>query len=388
MNNNAIRSIVLLTFLVTFSVSAKALKITTWNLEHLQSELDYLSWVWQCQTDPENRPANMTYCGALDGMSWTSKQKCDFVKGKNLSTDLSAYQEKVKLIKYRLKELSSDVFAFQELNSLAALEQLFVDVPDYELSISNSPSSNLHVGYAIRKNLKPKFNQRNEFVVDTCNTPRAGDQCSKHTTRPGLEARIEFKDRELVLLNLHLKSGCQFYPIDDLTEDRVRPHKCETMDERLDRIITGCTTLRKQIPILEQWIETQVQKNPDFIILGDFNRNMRVDLGFSARSDNTDKTDKISSKTKITSLIKEVSDGSPSGASFILGEQQLVTKEIGGYSSCWTGIDWIGFSSNFAKKHGWSFANKPKLVGKDFRPYTKDRAIASDHCPVSVDIKD
>ena len=68
-----------------------------------------------------------------------------------------------------------------------------------------------------------------------------------------MELFVERGDQRLVLLGVHLKSGCPVGNLDTPTHE-------------------NCVTLAKQRAPLEAWVDEHTVKQVPFVILGDFNR--------------------------------------------------------------------------------------------------------------------
>jgi hypothetical protein len=78
--------------------------------------------------------------------------------------------------------------------------------------------------------------------------------------RRGTDLTVMLDGQSLRLLSVHLKSFCHR---DDL--DNVSPSDN-----------TDCGRLKRQIPILESWIEARVQEGVPLVVLGDFNRRFNI----------------------------------------------------------------------------------------------------------------
>ena len=63
----------------------------------------------------------------------------------------------------------------------------------------------------------------------------------------------------LRLLSVHLKSFCHQDDLDNVSASDN----------------TDCGKLKRQIPILESWIEARAQEGVPLVVLGDFNRRMK-----------------------------------------------------------------------------------------------------------------
>lgn len=187
-----------------------ALRIVTWNLEHLATR---------------------------DGEGCRPRTEADYAQLRRYATGLGA-----------------DVVAFQEVESRQAAERVFT--PDrWQVVIearSDAPRGGCYglkgqtiraqkVGFAIRKGLGfTRHADLRELGLD-----RAG-------LRWGVDVTIAGK-RPLRLLAVHLKSGCN--------SGRAPTDK-------------DCDVLFRQLPVLEQWIDARAGEPVPFAVLGDWNRRL------------------------------------------------------------------------------------------------------------------
>lgn len=205
-------------------VPPTALKISSWNLEHLAER---------------------------DGEGCRPRAEADYA-------GLRAHVER----------LGADVIAFQEVENLKAAERVFS--PDrYEVVMSSRPTTgrgggcygatgqtirNQAVGFAIRKG-----------VVWRRNPDLAGLGLGNPDLRWGVDVTVE-TTAPLRLLNIHLKSGCNSgrSPTDP-----------------------DCPVLFSQAPVLEAWIDQRASDGEAFVVLGDWNRRLaaRGDAFFSELGD-------------------------------------------------------------------------------------------------------
>lgn len=188
----------------TFKADARSLKLTSWNIEWLVSSQDSFSL-----------PEDIVF-----------RQKKDFDR-------LASY----------VKQLNADIIGLQEIGSIATLQQLF-PADNYQILLTND-SIPQHVGLAIRKGLH--FERHPDLTA--LNVYRAD---AHHPLRSGLDITLyEFKI-PLRLLIIHLKSGCQDYP--------------------LDKSSHSCPILKTQLLVVKNWIQERIKNHEAFILMGDFNR--------------------------------------------------------------------------------------------------------------------
>ncbi len=149
------------------------------------------------------------------------------------------------------EKLNSDVIAFQEVDSVAALDR--VASSDYTLVLSdrNLPQNQNHqfsdinqfTGFAIRKSI-PFADPKDVDLYDKGN----------HKLRfASYIVLYPESSKPIHLLSLHLKAGCmgKFYSNKE-----------------------SCQTLLSQGKNLNQWIKQREKLGQEYVIMGDFNHNL------------------------------------------------------------------------------------------------------------------
>lgn len=156
-------------------------------------------------------------------------------------------------LRHYVARLDADIIAFQEVENTAAAERVF-DPAEYTIEISNRPADGgtpcrnrpgyrktaIKVGFAIRRGI--------EYGRNADLTALAG-------RRRGVDITLFPGRSSLRLLTVHLASGCH-----SNAEDEQHGKDCE----RLDR----------QIPVVEQWLDTRTRQSQSGMALGDFNRRL------------------------------------------------------------------------------------------------------------------
>lgn len=138
------------------------------------------------------------------------------------------------------RRVAADVFAFQEVESATIARRVF---GNYDICIA--PGKGLqHVGFAIRRGLPHRCGP----PVESLSLNGAQRPGLLLTLLPDSQAPID-------LLVVHLKSGCA--------------------DTALSSKSTACALLARQADALHQWLVEQIQRQPRFLVLGDFNRSDR-----------------------------------------------------------------------------------------------------------------
>ncbi len=375
----------------------QALTITTWNLEHMMSEQVHKAWREFCGSETVSwddekatvaaKPKNLTYCNAHSGLQWPNNEIQESLPLRTSNN----YQLKVDALKARAEELSSDIFALQEVSGKKAIERVFSPEAYTAFFIPNNGIA-MSVGYAVKNNLADKVSVRTVNELAICDkedrlTPNNPTDCKKNVyrTRPGLEMTMSFDDVSLYLLNVHLKSSCRSYLLNQLPT-----HATERNDK-------GCRMLRDQVPSLEGWIDAKVLDNKLFMVLGDFNRNFVQEFkkNMPARLDGSDAVDKITPRSQIGSIIKELSDNDPNGARLNFEWQNInspynrTSTNLDGstynVASCHRGIDHFVFPEYLLEALD-GIPEKLYGYGSDFgdKGYCNDNARPSDHCPLTI----
>ena len=174
-----------------------------------------------------------------------------------------------KAIRRYLRQAGADVIAFQEVENLRAAQRVF-PASDYDIHISERPTREFPECYDIARD---RLMQRTGFAVRKDLAARLGlkvvrqpdvreVQGSRESGRWGVYLVLEPVDPEsgglqpLHLLSIHLKSRCTYQR---LTGNKIRD---------------DCRILYQQAGALSRWINTRARLNQNFIIAGDFNRQL------------------------------------------------------------------------------------------------------------------
>ena len=169
-------------------------------------------------------------------------------------------------------KIPADVVALQEVDGVGPARRVF---PAYELCFTSRPHVQ-NVGFAIRAGIPHRCNPDYRALGLPDDDVRWGADV---TLYPGT-------GREIRLLAVHLKSGCNRDP---LTTDR-----------------DACRTLQAQVPVLESWIDARAAEGLPFAVLGDFNR--RFDRVSAPARDGAG---------RIVALLPEIDDADPPGADLV-----------------------------------------------------------------------
>lgn len=193
--------------------SGAALKIATWNIEHLAE---------------------------ADGTGCHARSEPDYAALRNY-----------------VKVLDADVIAFEEVETAQAAARVF-PAENYTIVFSQRPASkregfcrrdategptirNQHVGFAVRHGVK--FTRNPDLSALGLGDP---------DLRWGVDITVQGK-QPVRLLALHLKSGCA---------------RGDSYD--------ACPVLFDQVPVLSEWISARQSEGVDYVLLGDWNRRMSL----------------------------------------------------------------------------------------------------------------
>jgi endonuclease/exonuclease/phosphatase family metal-dependent hydrolase len=158
--------------------------------------------------------------------------------GSRTAAELAALRELVDL-------LDADVIALQEVDGAEAAQQIF-DEGEYVFHFSTQDNPQL-TGFAIR-----------EGVAFTANPDLV--ELDIGDVRRGADLTVMLGDQPIRLLSVHLKSFCHQNDLDNVSPNDN----------------TDCGKLKRQIPILEGWIEDRAQEGVPVVVLGDFNRRFNI----------------------------------------------------------------------------------------------------------------
>jgi len=216
----------LISSLLTFPVVAahsgtSALRLATWNLEHLAAD-DYAG------------------CRPRSGADY-------------------------ERLRHHAERLNADLIALQEVENGAAVARVF-DPRIYAIEISHRPS--LSLGTCRRHRNQERTMQRTGLAI---NRGRLAEMGLTYRRLPDFQAiglrsqrwatRISIGPFDvpggaIQVVSVHLKSGCAF----DSLEGTVKRDQCRL--------------LLQQRGILEEWIDSRAGANEPFVLLGDFNRQL------------------------------------------------------------------------------------------------------------------
>lgn len=307
--------------------AAAPLRVASWNLGWHVSYGEVPAWAGQCGKSYEKDAASGVWKVVADGkegstVGWHIKEGRAQLEGVDLSVmppcgvyegpDRSKIPVTMAALAGRNQRIAAliagqikpDVIAFQEVSGTAAVyEALGADADKYRVCSFDGRYKVQRLAFAWRKELGDAVEACQ--VIDAISLPqaRAIDQ-----VRPGLTLTLKVGGQVLRFMTVHLKSSC-VTPLDGrgrLDQDRGPTDPCPI--------------LQQQVAPLEAAFEALPRGADQFIVLGDFNRNLwheanEVDGAKAVRSDgSTDLTGPLPAGVKTQSLYREINDGEPAAS--------------------------------------------------------------------------
>ena len=291
------------------------LMLATWNAQWLMLPETFDELAGRCLEKGTRARGNerSIYCNLVPGSRWSD-------------ADLE------RLGKFTAT-IPADVFALQETDGPGIAARIF---PGRSFCFTGRKDVQ-NLGFAIRPGIPYRCNADYRELGLPENDVRWGADV---TLYPGTS-------RELRLLAVHLKSGCNRDP---LTSDSP-----------------ACRTLQRQVPILEAWIDARAREDRPFVVLGDFNRRFDQEVG-PARDQ----------AGRIIAMWPELDDGDPTEADLVNPDVEPPKESCRQQDPVRPAIDHILLSATAARA----------LVPGSYRMWTYPRGDASlywpDHCVRSV----
>jgi endonuclease/exonuclease/phosphatase family metal-dependent hydrolase len=290
------------------------LTLATWNAEWLMEPATFDALIGSCTERGQRAPGSQRSipCNLAPRARWSDE---DLAR-------LAAFAASTQ----------ADVFALQEVDGEAAAARLF---PGW--SFCFTPRAHVqNTGFAIRPGIPHHCNAAYRDLGLPEDDVRWGADL---TLYPGSR-------RELRLLAVHLKSGCNRDPL--------------TKDER------ACQVLQRQVPVLEAWIDARAAEGARFAVLGHFNRRFDVEQGAAARD----------AAGHIAALWPEIDDGDPPGADLVDAEDRPPSEACRPQDPVRPAIDHILLGAELAGRR----------IEHSYRMWTypRDEARWPDHCIRSV----
>jgi endonuclease/exonuclease/phosphatase family metal-dependent hydrolase len=296
----------------------------------------------------------------------------------NLTRTSANYQ--IKLDKLRetvegvIEREGARVIAFQEVRSSAVIKLVLGKYADKFDVCDAKHNAFQTLAFAWDKSITSKPGQ---CAVETSLAIKdpPNDPAAFRTVRPGLALTLTVNGEPVTFMNVHLKASCA---------------SVTNSDPRYPgRLLTdanpACEVLNRQVPYLENWIESVSAKSPRFVLMGDFNRRIDDELALApkaneVRADGTDPAspNKVGADGKVATryLWQEISDGSPT-----MHQVPLSTKDGG--CTGFTGLDHIVISDALKAVNPGVIPSRKVAVAA-----VPNQAIeTSDHCPRIATLK-
>ncbi|WP_299688981.1 endonuclease/exonuclease/phosphatase family protein [uncultured Vibrio sp.] len=158
-------------------------------------------------------------------------------------------QSDFDMLQRYFQSLDADVVAFQEVDSVKAMQRVVghqykILMSDRALPENNHhqfPQVNQYTGFAVRRGIA--FTDYADFPLETS---------ANSKLRFASYIVVETNTKPIHMLSVHLKAGCS------------GAYKSNR----------DCSRLKEQAQQLNQWIQQRERSDQDYIILGDFNHNL------------------------------------------------------------------------------------------------------------------
>lgn len=306
---------------------AEPLRVASWNLGWHVSMAELPAWTAQCGKSYEKNAADGVWRVVPDGkegstVGWFIRESRSTLEGVDLAkmppcgvyeapnraklaVTAGAIAERNQRIAALLREqVRPDVIAFQEVSGTAAVREALGDQAGrYNVCSFDGQYKVQRLAFAWRKELGEALEPCQ--VIDAISLPEAKpiDQ-----VRPGYTLTLKVRGQVLRFLTLHLKSSC-VSPLDGrgkLDQDRGPTDPCPI--------------LQQQVAPLEAAFEQLPKGADNFIVLGDFNRNLwheanELEGARALRSDgSTDLSKPRPAGVKTQNLYREINDGEPAAS--------------------------------------------------------------------------
>ena len=303
--------------------AAERLALGTWNMEWLMTTATYDALKATCTSGSPPSHARAIPCNK-DRPPLPRRVAADF-------DALAAVASR----------LPADVVALQEVDGPEGAATVFRD--GWQLACFTSRAHPQKVGFAVRAGIPYACNpELKELDVD--GATRSGADI---TLFPGTPRAVR-------LLAVHLKSGC-------FTGSLANAPTA-----------TPGGVLRRQVPVLERWIDARATEGARFAVLGDFNRRLELDAALDAGTDDA----------QPDAVFDALSDGQPKGAVLLratAGQAHVRCSPLDRHPPA--SIDNILVSRSLAALGHLAYS---RIV---FDADTAARHKFSDHCPAILTIQ-
>lgn len=333
-----------------------AAKLATWNLAWWMSSTTFAQWRTRCNA--ANPPSDLTFA------------PCDLAEqsAPDYHTSATTRDRRAQQFRAAIAAETPDVLMLQEVRDTEAANELLQGLGYSRVwtSFEAVPLAQ-SVGFAVRDGVDVAWPPH---ALTELSVPDQSQRGAGKPLRPGGLLQVNIGGRPVQILNVHLKASCRNDAIDATTNPDPG----------------HCKTLRAQVPVLEAWIDARAQTGEDFILTGDFNRSVFRDFSreLPARLDGTRARDPLLPTTRVGSLMKEISDDQPSGASLYF-PRVPAAGEV--QSRCHKGIDHLALGKGLAQRVGLNVnAGLPDKLPYRYVETAMSPDGPSDHCMVTVNL--
>jgi endonuclease/exonuclease/phosphatase family metal-dependent hydrolase len=296
----------------------------------------------------------------------------------NLTRTPAAYQEKLDKLRETVEGIIERdgvrVIAFQEVRSSAVIIIVLGKFADKFDFCDAKHTAFQSLAFAWDKSLTSKPGQCATEAALAIKDPPT-DPAAFRSVRPGLALTLNVSNQPVTFMNVHLKASCA---------------SVNNSNERFPgRLLTdaneACEVLNRQVPVLENWIESVWAKTPRLVMLGDFNRRIDDELAMApkpneVRADGTDPAspNKVGPDGKVSTryLWQEISDGSPN-------LHQIPLSTTDGSCTGFTGLDHIVISDALKTLNPGVIPSRKVAVAA----VPNQKIETSDHCPRIATLK-
>lgn len=299
---------------------------------------------------------------------------------------LSFWDARREALRRTLARTAPDVLALQEVSSMEAARELFTPEIGKQFSFCESA----HRDPANPEAQRLVIAARTDVVkITSCQTDQSlavEDEFEKgHFTRPALVAELATaKGVKWTVAVVHLKSGCASPAGNERYDFRgsyldTQPKDLKASDRQNAERNSACLTLRKQVAPLERLIHRETAGGAYFVLLGDFNRKLHLELNSKSgmsRADSENARGIPADSDRVRLLWPEVNDGDPTESLMTLVRREP-RKQLCADNE---GLDHIAFSGAFSEKNRNAMGREVELAGFGYN------FLASDHCPLVMQL--
>lgn len=284
---------------------------------------------------------------------------------------LTYWQARRAALEHTLLTTNADILGLQEISGEAAARAaLGKRHADFDYCVSTDPDSQAPEPQRLVIAVRKAF-----FSILACRSDSdvAIQESADHRLRPALIADLAGpKGTRWRVANVHLKAGCAS-PAGD--------HRFDFRGSYLDSTENAnCHALRRQLVPLERLIERETLDGAHFIMLGDFNRRLDLEIVKNAgdvRSNGASPVGLPGPQDSVRLMWPEVNDRDPPSSALTL-LRRVPRSDACGLNE---GLDHIAVS---AKLVDTNLDTRSREV--DLERFAGGTLAASDHCPLTTQL--